>query len=238
MSLFCEYKKCRRSGLFPVFLAGGLLAAAVPAMNMFFRSELYLHRPQTPLTILLEANWQMMGMLNLFLVLAGASVLYHMEFADRAFLRMETLPQSMFGMFIRKYLVLVSVILMAFALEAASLAGVSICWFGMTEGMWNELGRQMGCLLVKMLPALALMLAVSSASENLWITLGVGVTGIFAALILSGAGRQNHILQLFPFLLPLETAGTDGRLLLAAGAETAAILAAGQGYLCIRRRFR
>ena len=90
MSLVCEYKKCRRSGLFPVFLAGGLLAAAVPAMNMFFRSELYLHRPQTPLTILLEANWQMMGMLNLFLVLAGASVLYHMEFADRAFLRMET----------------------------------------------------------------------------------------------------------------------------------------------------
>ena len=34
MTLALEWKKMRRTGFFPAFLAGGLLTAAVPVVNM------------------------------------------------------------------------------------------------------------------------------------------------------------------------------------------------------------
>ena len=70
MSISLEYKKIKRTGFLPVFLGGGILAAAVPVVNMAVRSEIYLTQQGTPIQVLLEANWQMMAMLNVLLVVS------------------------------------------------------------------------------------------------------------------------------------------------------------------------
>ena len=41
MSLSLECKKAKRTGFIPAFLCGGILAAAVPIVNMAVRSEMY-----------------------------------------------------------------------------------------------------------------------------------------------------------------------------------------------------
>lgn len=84
MSVLLECKKVKRTGFLPAFLGGGILAAAVPVVNMVVRSEIYQARPGDPIQILLDANWQMMAMLNVLLAVAGACLLYHIEYADNA----------------------------------------------------------------------------------------------------------------------------------------------------------
>ena len=42
MSVSLECKKVKRTGFLPAFLGGGILAAAVPVINMAVRSEMYL----------------------------------------------------------------------------------------------------------------------------------------------------------------------------------------------------
>lgn len=72
MSVSLECKKAKRTGFLPTFLCGGILAAVVPIINMAVRSEMYLNLPGNPIQILLGANWQMMAMLNVLLVVTGA----------------------------------------------------------------------------------------------------------------------------------------------------------------------
>lgn len=92
MSLSLECKKAKRTGFIPAFLCGGILAAAVPIVNMAVRSEMYLGQQNSPMQILMGANWQMMAMLNILLVVAGSCLLYHTEFADNAMQKMKSLP--------------------------------------------------------------------------------------------------------------------------------------------------
>lgn len=52
MSLSLECKKAKRTGFIPAFLCGGILAAAVPIVNMAVRSEMYLGQQNSPMQIL------------------------------------------------------------------------------------------------------------------------------------------------------------------------------------------
>ena len=45
MSVSLECKKIKRTGFLLAFLGGGILAAAVPVINMAVRSEQYLNLP-------------------------------------------------------------------------------------------------------------------------------------------------------------------------------------------------
>lgn len=58
MSLSLECKKAKRTGFIPAFLCGGILAAAVPIVNMAVRSEMYVGQQSSPMQILMGANWQ------------------------------------------------------------------------------------------------------------------------------------------------------------------------------------
>lgn len=62
MTLALEAKKLKRTGYFPAFLAGGLLASAFPLVNMLVRAETFTALPGEPFSILMDANWQMMAM--------------------------------------------------------------------------------------------------------------------------------------------------------------------------------
>lgn len=81
MSYIIECKKLRRTGLILAFFGGGLLAALIPVLNMAFRSEMYITQNEPPLQILLDANWQIMAMLNILLIISGPapSIILSME---------------------------------------------------------------------------------------------------------------------------------------------------------------
>ena len=50
MILSLEMKKLKRTGIFPAFLIGALLAGAFPIVNMLARAETFTSLPGEPLT--------------------------------------------------------------------------------------------------------------------------------------------------------------------------------------------
>ena len=190
MSLSLEYKKAKRTGFIPAFLCGGILAAAVPIVNMAVRSEMYVGQQSSPMQILMGANWQMMAMLNILLVVAGSCLLYHTEFADNAMQKMKSLPIRESSIFFGKFILtsIMSVVVLAVEAEIGN-------------DFWLELGKNFGYSFLLMLPCVLLSLLISSACKNMWVSLGIGVVCVFTATMLP---TNNFMLSLFPFATPFQ----------------------------------
>ena len=197
-----ELKKIRRTGFLPAFLGGGILAAAVPAVNTAFRPELFAGLSAPPVSILLGANWQMMSMLNVLLTVAGACVLYHIEYADNAMRKMSTLPVRESSLFFGKAAVLILAGVLLLAIEAVSVFGCSIYWFSRAAAPSAGILKSFGFFLLMLIPAALLSLALASACRNLWTSLGIGVVCVFAATMIPA---QRFALTLFPFAMPFQT---------------------------------
>lgn len=204
MSVALEYGKMKRTGFLPVFGGGAVLAGAVPALNMAFRSELYVRRNASPVNILLGANWQMMSLLNILLIVVGACIVYYIEYADNAMQRMCTLPIRESAVFFGKAAVLITGILLLLAVEAASVFGCSLYWFRGSSDLYREILESFGFFLLLMLPAVLFSLLVASVCRNMWISLGIGVLCVFAATVIPAG---NFALTLFPFALPFRMSG-------------------------------
>lgn len=234
-----ECKKVRRTGFIPAFLCGGFLAAAVPVLNMAFRSEQYLALDAPPVYILMSANWQMMSMLNILLAVAGACLMYHIEYADGAIQRMCTLPFKENRLFFGKFVLIAVMCIVVLTIEAAGIAFCSCHWFGLSENIWTELLKNFGYALLLMLPAASGSLLISSACKNMWVSLGIGVVCVFTATMLP---TKCFVLSLFPFALPFQTlAGTAENtvcnFMIAASAELLIIVIAEILFLKVRRSF-
>ncbi len=92
MTFQLELKKLKRTGFFPAILGGGAIAALFPLLNTAARPEMFTGQPLPALDILMNANGQMIIMLNLCLAVIGACILYHTEFSGNAIQKMESLP--------------------------------------------------------------------------------------------------------------------------------------------------
>ena len=152
MSVSLECKKVKRTGFLPLFFGGGILAAAVPVINMAVRPEIYLNQPGSPIQILLNANWQMMAMLNVLLVVAGTCLLYHTEYADNAMQKMKSLPIRESSMFSGKAVLTVFMGIFVLLIEAAAVIFCTFHWFGIGKDFWGELCKYFGYSLLLMLP--------------------------------------------------------------------------------------
>ena len=207
MSVSLECKKVKRTGFLPAFFGGGILAAAVPVINMAVRSEMYLNQPGSPVQILLGANWQMMAMLNVLLVVSGTCLLYHTEYADNAMQKMKSLPIRESSMFLGKTVLTILISLFVLIIEAGAIAFCSCYWFKIGNGFFSELCKCSGYSFFLILPCIILSLLISEACKNMWVSLGVGVVCVFTATILP---TTNFALSLFPFAMPFQIfAGTD-----------------------------
>lgn len=207
MSVSLECKKVKRTGFLPAFIGGGVLAAAVPVINMAFRSEMYLNQPDSPIQILLGANWQMMAMLNVLLAVVGACLLYHTEYADNAMQKMKSLPIRESSIFLSKAVLTVFMSLFVLVTQAGAVTFCSYRWFELESSFWGELCKCFGYSFLLMLPCIILSLLISEACKNMWVSLGVGVVCVFTATILP---TTNFTLSLFPFAMPFQIfAGTD-----------------------------
>ncbi len=206
MSVSLECKKVKRTGFLPAFF-GGILAAAVPVINMAVRSEMYLNQQGSPIQILLGANWQMMAMLNVLLVVAGSCLLYHTEYADNAMQKMKSLPILESSIFFGKAVLTAFMSLFVLVLEAGAITFCSYHWFQIGSGFFGELCKYFGYSLLLMLPCMILSLLISEACKNMWVSLGIGVVCVFTATMLPAT---NFALSLFPFALPFQIfAGAD-----------------------------
>lgn len=199
-----ELKKIKRTGLIPAFLMGGLLAAGVPILNMFFRSDIYLSLPDTPLQILLKSNWQMMAMLNILLIISGACLMYYSEFLDNAIQKMKSLPIKESNIYLWKAAILASMYLIVLVIEAGILSFIISYWFSFYPNFEIELLKNFGFLFLMGLPSILLALLIASLFKNMWFSLGIGVVAVFMGTVLSS---QSFILSLFPFAMPLQTLG-------------------------------
>lgn len=207
MSVSLECKKVKRTGFLPAFFGGGILAAAVPVINMAVRPEMYLNLPGKPIQILLDANWQMMAMLNVLLVVAGACLLYHTEYADNAMQKMKSLPIRESSIFLGKAVLTVFMSFFVLVIEAGAVTFCSYHWFEIGKGFWGELCKYFGFSFLLMLPCVILSLLISEACKNMWVSLGIGVVCVFTATMLP---TSNFALSLFPFAMPFQVfAGTD-----------------------------
>lgn len=196
-----ECKKVKRTGLIPTFIVGGLLAAAVPVVNMAVRSELYVGLESSPIKILLDANWQMMAMLNVLLLVVGACLMYHTEYADNAIQKMCMLPIKEHNIFFGKTVLIAVMGIIILAFEATAIGICSVHWFAISDSFVLELMKSFGYAFVLMLPSVLLSLLIASLCENMWVSLGIGVIGVFIATILPA---KNFVLSIFPFALPFQ----------------------------------
>ena len=201
MSFALEGRKVKRTGFMPVFFGGGLFSAAVPVLNMAFRSAMSVGMDDSPLSILLGANWQMMAMLNILLVVSGACIMYHTEYADNAIQRMCTLPTKESTMFFGKAAVLIAVSILLLVIEAVSIFICSAHWFTWYADLSMEIIINFGFFLLMMLPAVLLSLLIASVCKNMWISLGIDVICVFLATMIP---TRNFVLTLFPFALPFQ----------------------------------
>ncbi|MCM1119609.1 MAG: ABC transporter permease [bacterium] len=207
MNVSLECKKVKRTGLFPAFFGGGILAAAIPVINMAVRSEMYLNLQGGPIQILFDANWQMMAMLNVLLVIAGACLLYHTEYADKAMEKMKSLPVRESSIFFGKAVLTIIMSFCVLVIEAGAVIFCTYHWFEAGNGFWGELCRYFGYSLLLMLPCIILSLLISEACKNMWVSLGIGVVCVFAATMLPAS---SFVLSLFPFAMPFQVfASTD-----------------------------
>ena len=240
MSIALECKKMKRTGFYPAFIVGGVLASCLPVLNMTVRSEVYTGLSQPPVRILLDANWSMMAMLNILLIISGACILYHTEYADNTVQKMHTLPIRESGMLFAKYILMTGMSIAALAIEAITVALCSLHWFEQTSGLYLDLLKNFIYFLILTLPSILLSLFISSACKNMWISLGVGVVCVFIANII--ISTDKFILLIFPFALPFQIlAGTPAdkvmQFLIASVVEIVVIGIAMLSFLRIKRSF-
>lgn len=204
MNFAMEGKKMRRTGFLPVFLCGGLLAAAVPVLNMAVRAEIYQGLDGSPVRILLDANWQLMAMFNVLLAVLGACILYHTEYADHAIRKMCTLPGKERRLFSGKAALLTLMCILVLLTEAAGIAFCLQYWFEPSREVWAEAAQSFGYALLLTLPAAFISLFTASVCKNMWVSLGIGVVCIFTATVIPAG---NFVLSLFPYALPFRIYG-------------------------------
>lgn len=201
MSFGLECKKIKRTGFIPTFIVGGLLAAVIPVVNMAVRSEIYVGLKSSPLQILMNANWQLMAMLNVLLMVACACLMYHTEYADNAIQKMCMLPIREQDLFFGKLALLAVMGIVILALEAVSIVFSSLYWFEVSPDFWMEILKSFGYSFVLMMPAALSSLLIASLCRNMWVSLGIGIICVFMATML----RTDHfVLSIFPFALPFQ----------------------------------
>ena len=235
MTAALEVKKLRRTGYFPALLGSALLSAAVPAVNMAARGETYLAQSGGAIEILLNANWQMMAMLNVLSTLCAACLMFHAEYAGNALDKLEVLPVRVFSVYLGKAVLAVFMLAVMTAVEFVSLHLCARHWFGESIDAVRLLSLA-GYALAAGIPTLLASLAVAAACRNMWVSLGIGLTLVFT---LSVFPQDNAVIRLLPYATPYTTAleGQVSTVLIACAAESAVLLSLGPAILKARRRF-
>lgn len=202
MTFFLETRKLKRTGYLPAFLGAGILASAFPVINMVVHSETFISLSGDPFKILMDANWQMMALLNILITICGACIMYHTEYAGNGSQKMDTLPVKSIRLFFSKFLIASGILAIIILLEIAVITGCPFYWFPDFTFDFAIVGKNAGFQWLVSLPTVMLMLLISSMCKNMWLSLGIGVILVFTLSILP---QDNLVLSLLPFSSPYQT---------------------------------
>lgn len=239
MSFQLECKKIKRTGFLPAFIGGGILSAMIPVLNMAVRAKNYTGINDSPVSVLLDANWQMMAMLNTLILITVSCIIYHIEYADNAIQKICTFPIKEHHLYFGKMIVTLLLTVLILAIQGGAVGFCAFHWFGLSSGLTTDLLKMFGCSILFAVPAALLSLFFASVCKNMWISLGIGVVCIFAASMFP---PDNFALSLFPFALPFQIPfGMETRTmvmyLIAVIAEICIICLAELLFIKIRRSF-
>lgn len=203
-ALIIELRKEKRTGVLPLLPAVGLLGAAYAYFNFAVRKETLLALPLAPMDVLLTQLYGMLMVLNMFGIIAAACMIYHMEFQGNAVKKICTLPISVSGMYLCKFLILNLMLLAAVIIQNVALARIGMYVLPQnTFEMRTLIGFALYAFITSM-PVLSFMLLFSSRAENIWITLGIGVAGFLSGMALANADWP--LVMLHPFVVMLKPA--------------------------------
>ena len=127
----------------------------------------------------MNANWQMIAMLNILVSILGACLMYHTEYAEKGWEKMSSLPIHTGRLFLGKCIIAAMGLAALLFLEFCSVTACLIHWFPQTPILAKELLCFAGFQFIITLPTVILMLVIASACESMWISLGIGVILLF-----------------------------------------------------------
>ncbi len=203
-TLIIELRKEKRTGVIPVLPAMGVLGVLYAFANFIVRKDTLLNLPLPPMDVLLTQLYGMIMVLNMFGIVAAASMVYNMEFKGNAVKKKYMITTSVSGMYLCKLLIL-SVMLFA-AVGLQNLALVQIGMTDLPQGAF-EIGiliKFAGYSFITSMPVLSFMVLVSSRFENMWVPLGIGVAGFLSGMAL--ANSSLNLLLIHPFIIMLKPA--------------------------------
>ncbi|MGN0346393.1 MAG: ABC transporter permease [Lachnospiraceae bacterium] len=228
--LIIELRKEKRTGIFPVFIAVGVLGAAYAFLNFIIRKDTLLNLPLAPMDVLLTQLYGMIMVLNMFAVIVAACIVYNMEFKDNAIKKISMLPVSAPGMYLSKFLILTVLLLAAIVLQNLALMKIGMTVLPQGTFEMDTLVRFSAYSFIISIPGLSFMLLISSRFDNMWVPLGVGIAGFLSGMALTNS--EAAFLILHPFVVMLMpavaiSAQPDTKVTVIALLETVLFLAAG-----------
>ncbi len=202
--LAVELQKEKRTGVTSVMLAVGVLGAAYAFINFFVRKDILLALPLAPMDVLLTQLYGMIMVLNMFGIVVAACMIYEMEFKGNAIKRIHLLPVSVTGMYLCKFLILTALLLLVVSFQNLALMRIGMNDLPKGSFEMETLVTFAGYSFLTSMPVLSFMLLVSSRFENMWIPLGIGVSGFLSGMAL--ATSDAELLLIHPFIIMLKPA--------------------------------
>jgi hypothetical protein len=198
-TLLLELRKEKRTGVFAFLIIVGVLGALYAFANFYIRGETLLELPLPPMDILLTQLYGMIIVLNMFGIIIAAFVIFNIEFQNNAIKKMYTLPISVPGIYLCKFVILTFTLFIAVVIQNIALARIGIEMLPSGSFEMKTLVFFAGYSFITSTPVLSFMLLISSRLQNNWVTLGVGVVGFLSGMTLAGMNIKTYLSLIHPF---------------------------------------
>lgn len=194
MGLRLEWKKSKHTHMLLILFLGALFACIIPLI------QINLQPPAdytSPLTFLFGTNWLMMAMINTMLMIIFSCMLYHIEYANRAISHIAALPLSLGNLFLSKCMLLFLAGFIIYICEGCIFYICINLWFPSSWQILFDLIKMMLSAYILSFPLMTCMLWISCLNTNMWMTVGIGIIGVFASQIMNRIAVAAYL----PFLM-------------------------------------
>lgn len=199
-----ELRKEKRTGVILSMLVVAILGAAYAFVFFLVRKDTLLNLPLAPMDVLLTQLYGMIMVLNMFGIIVAACIIYNMEFKGSAVKKMYMLPVSVPLIYFCKFMILTIMLFIVIVFQNLALTKIGLTDLPQGTFEFGMLLSFAGYSLTTSMPVLSFMVFVSSRFPNMWVPLGIGVSGFLSGMAL--AASSNVLLCTHPFVIMLKPA--------------------------------
>lgn len=185
-----EWIKLKRTGITTAMLSLGLLAAAFSIINFKIRGSYFLSMSLPPMEVLIGQTYPVIAFLNLFAAIIGGCIIYHIEYQNNAVKKIMTLPVNASHLYVVKLGVMLILFLFISIIELAALIYIGNNFLARNTFSIMLLLKFSVFVYLLSVPVIAAMMLISALCKNLWIALGVGVTGLISGMSVATAANK------------------------------------------------